>query len=210
LKKFIVMIAIVLSAVLFSGVAAAHTRLSASVPAENSVADSPVTEIVLDFNTSIEPVSRITVTSESGKEVPLQEVQVSGERLTGKLAEPLPNGAYTVSWKIIGADGHAVNGSYAFAVNVPGIAEPEASAPTATESPAPTADEQQSEASPSPGVSSAAPAGALETQAGGDPGSGTGSDTGGQPSNTGVYLLLAAAVILIIAIVIYLRIRRKA
>jgi hypothetical protein len=180
------------------------------VPAENSVADSPVTEIVLDFNTSIEPVSRITVTNESGEEVPLQEVQVSGERLTGKLAEPLPNGAYTVSWKIIGADGHAVNGSYAFAVNVPEMAEPEASAPAATESSAPTANEPQTEASPSPEVSPAAPAGALETQAGGDTGSGTGSDTGGQSSNTGVYVIVAAAAILIIAIVIYLRIRRKA
>ena len=33
--------------------------------------------------------------------------------------QPLENGDYKVEWKIIGADGHPIEGDFSFSVNVP-------------------------------------------------------------------------------------------
>ena len=226
MKKIIVFAAVAISAMLFSGTAFAHTKLTASSPAENAAAESPVTEIVLDFNTDIEPVSRITVTNERGEEVPLEDIQVSGARLTGKLADPLPNGAYTVSWKIIGADGHAVNGSYSFAVNAPAASGTPSAAPAenaahaghhghashapsaSAETPADDAEQSVSATGQEAALAAAAAPNAQaesEAQAGSDAQESAAENGGG----AGAYWLIAAAVIVVAAAVVFLRMRKK-
>ena len=37
---------------------------------------------------------------------------------------PLENGKYKVEWKIIGADGHPINGEFSFSVNMPDTETP--------------------------------------------------------------------------------------
>jgi copper resistance protein C len=36
--------------------------------------------------------------------------------LSGSAAEPLANGSYTVDWRIVGEDGHLIEGTYGFTV----------------------------------------------------------------------------------------------
>lgn len=204
MKKIFVAVVAAFFALMFPLAASAHSKMTASVPAADSVADSPVTEIFLEFNTSIEPVSSLTVKNESGEEITVQDVQVSGATLTGKLAAPLPNGAYTVEWKIIGADGHAVNGSYAFSVNVPQPAEQAAETPAASEAPAPSAAEPEPSAASSAPVSAPVAATAAEAQAGSDAGSSAGAS-----QNTGIYWIGAAVIVLVAVIIVALRMGKK-
>ena len=44
--------------------------------------------------------------------------------MTAGFLSPLDNGTYTVEWKIIGADGHPIQGTYSFMVNQDELEEP--------------------------------------------------------------------------------------
>ncbi|MBU5672568.1 copper resistance protein CopC [Paenibacillus sp. MSJ-6] len=96
----------------------AHTHMVSSSPEKDEQVEQPIHQIQLDFHTDIAPLSSFTVTGEQGA-IELEEIQVEGARMTGLLAGDLENGTYTVDWKIVGEDGHPMEGSYSFSVNVP-------------------------------------------------------------------------------------------
>lgn len=100
----------------------AHTTLSSSTPAEGEVVVEPMEEVVLTFGTVIEEGSTMTLESE-GISYEFDEITVSDEVMTGTTAEELPNGAYTIRWNIIGADGHPIEGEVPFELNVEAVAE---------------------------------------------------------------------------------------
>lgn len=113
----------------------AHTTLSSSSPAEGAVLVEPLEEVVLTFGTVIEQGSTMTLTS-AGEAYEFGDIAISDGVMTGTLAEELPNAAYTIQWKIIGADGHPIEGEVAFELNVEAAAEE------------PAAEEAESEAAP--------------------------------------------------------------
>lgn len=92
----------------------AHTHMTSSTPEEGSTITEPMKEIELTFDTAIESLSTITLTKD-GAEVPL-EVKAEGETLKGISSSELENGSYTADWKIIGEDGHEMEGTLAFTV----------------------------------------------------------------------------------------------
>lgn len=96
----------------------AHTHMVSSSPEKDEQVEQLIHQIQLDFHTDIAPLSSFTVTGEQGA-IELEEIQVEGARMTGLLAGDLENGTYTVDWKIVGEDGHPMEGSYSFSVNVP-------------------------------------------------------------------------------------------
>lgn len=100
----------------------AHTHMVSSSPEKDEQVEQPIDQIQLDFHTDIAPLSSFTVTGEQGT-IELEEIQVEGARMTGLLAGDLENGTYTVDWKIVGEDGHPMEGSYSFSVNVPESAD---------------------------------------------------------------------------------------
>ncbi|ACT02982.1 copper resistance CopC family protein [Paenibacillus sp. JDR-2] len=125
---------------LLPGIAMAHSKITVSTPAkEETVTVSPA-EITMTFNTNIEKLSQFKLLDESGNQVQTGDITVSKATMSGSVTEPLKNGAYTVKWTIIGADGHAVDGEYAFTVD----------AAEATPSPTPEAAASPAESSPSP------------------------------------------------------------
>ncbi len=95
----------------------AHTGLEKAVPGKGDTVKEEVRNIVLTFNTNVEAGSTFEVRDRAGKVFKPSDVQTAGKTLSGSLKEPLPSGEYTVHWKIIGADGHPVEGSYSFRVN---------------------------------------------------------------------------------------------
>ena len=114
LKK-IIMIAILL---FFSSVpyVLAHSGLSSSVPEDGETTQEEVEQVTLIFNTSIETTSTMKVTDEMGMEVALAETTVDDNEMKGILELPLTTGNYQVDWKIIGQDGHPIEGEYSFSI----------------------------------------------------------------------------------------------
>lgn len=100
---------------LFSSSVSAHTGLESSSPADGDTIKEPIQDLSLTFETPIEQESSFTLKSESG-DVPLQNVQAKENVLSGAAEEPLANGSYTVNWRIIGEDGHLIEGTYGFTV----------------------------------------------------------------------------------------------
>lgn len=103
---------------LFPAAVYAHTGLKTASPEESELVTKPLEKIYLTFATKIESISKIKVLDESGNEVPVKVV-TGKDDMTGTFETPLPNGKYTVEWKIIGADGHAIKDQYSFTLDAP-------------------------------------------------------------------------------------------
>jgi methionine-rich copper-binding protein CopC len=96
----------------FSPPVSAHTGLESSSPSNGETITEDIQEIALEFETVIETGSSFSLLSEAGKEIPVQDIQVNGNTLTGKASEPLENGNYNVKWSIVGEDGHPIDGEF--------------------------------------------------------------------------------------------------
>lgn len=130
---------------LVPGIAMAHSKLENAVPAQDATVAVSPERIELTFNTKIEKLSQFKIWNAAGEEMEKGTVEVDGMTMSGTVPAALPNGIYTVKWVIIGADGHSVEGEYAFTVEAPVIsnepsAEPEATAETSSPSPETSAD----------------------------------------------------------------------
>lgn len=78
--------------------------------------------------------------------VELAEVSIAGNVMFGTLEGELANGEYTISWKIIGADGHPIEGEVPFSVEMETVeAEPEAEEPAEEAIEEPEAEEPEAE-----------------------------------------------------------------
>ncbi|MBD2847744.1 copper resistance protein CopC [Paenibacillus sp. IB182496] len=113
-----------LALVLAPGTSYAHTALIASTPADGSTVTEAPARIALTFNTPISGESRLTVATDAGEEAEVGELQIEGVNLTAVLGDNLVSGAYTATWTIVGEDGHEVEGSLAFTIEIPADAEP--------------------------------------------------------------------------------------
>ncbi|MBS2967765.1 copper resistance protein CopC [Metabacillus sp. KIGAM252] len=118
MKKIIVLFLFTLFTFHQTG-ALAHSTLESSNPEKGSTVTEKLDEIQLTFNTEVEESSTFKVLKDRKTEVPVEQVQINGSTLTGQLPEQLENGSYTVSWDIVGADGHVIKDSLEFTLNVP-------------------------------------------------------------------------------------------
>ena len=101
----------------FATTVSAHTGLTSSSPAEAEVVAEDIHEVVLEFNSKIESMSTVKVFNEHEEEIIISTIQVNDNVMTGAFMSPLDNGTYTVDWRIIGADGHPIQGGYSFVVS---------------------------------------------------------------------------------------------
>lgn len=93
----------------------AHTGLTKSSLSDGEVITEDIYEVKLEFNTEIES-GTVKVINKENEEIGIN-VLVSNNGMTGGFMTPLDNGIYTVEWKIIGVDGHPIQGEYPFTVN---------------------------------------------------------------------------------------------
>jgi copper transport protein len=125
--------------------AGAHGLLEASDPADGSTVERAPRQVLLTFTERPEPrLSSVRVLDTAGNEVgsgPAAPVPGNPRQLSAPLDE-LPDGTYTVSWRILSKeDGHVTAGTLAFGVGVPAPAAPaaeEGTAAAAGEAPTPT------------------------------------------------------------------------
>ena len=108
-----------LAFLLFANEAWAHTALKESAPTAGGEVTEAIQELTLIYSTKIEENSSFTVTGSDGNTEQIETVYLDQDTVTVALAEPLANDTYEVAWDIIGADGHPIQDSIEFTVNVP-------------------------------------------------------------------------------------------
>ncbi|NGO09041.1 copper resistance protein CopC/CopD [Streptomyces sp. HC44] len=115
-------------ALLFGGAgsASAHAILTRSDPADVSVLKTAPKQITLAFSETVS-FSGASLRVLSPKNVRVDRGPVThadGKRDTARvlLAGKLPEGTYTVSWRVISADSHPVSGAFTFSIGTPSAA----------------------------------------------------------------------------------------
>jgi methionine-rich copper-binding protein CopC len=89
--------------------ALAHARLLDSTPGKGESAES-VTEVELVFSDKIR-MAKVIVTDAQKKTYQAGEAERSGTTVRQRLTGPLPAGTYTVAYRVVGEDGHPIEGS---------------------------------------------------------------------------------------------------
>lgn len=91
----------------------AHTGLESSTPrADETVL--PTKTITLNFETNIEAGGSIQVFDSTSSDALKGTFTQERRRMTFQLDRELTSGRYRVQWKIIGTDGHPIEGTYLF------------------------------------------------------------------------------------------------
>ncbi|HSP22126.1 MAG TPA: copper resistance CopC family protein [Planococcus sp. (in: firmicutes)] len=111
MKKLIVAALLVLLVMPFT--AHAHTALTSSNPAQGEVLAENPEELELVFGTIIEEGSTMTLKGPEA-DVALDNISISENVMKASITEALVNGQYIISWKIIGEDGHPIEGEILF------------------------------------------------------------------------------------------------
>ncbi|TYB43593.1 copper resistance CopC family protein [Actinomadura chibensis] len=110
--------------------ALAHTRLVSSTPAKGATMPG-VVKVTLVFSDKIS-MAKVIVKDESGKTYQQGPAERSGgTEVVQNVQGPLPAGKYTVAYRVVGADGHAVEGDDLTFSSSGGASEPSAPPPSA-------------------------------------------------------------------------------
>ncbi|TDE33878.1 copper resistance protein CopC [Actinomadura sp. 6K520] len=128
---------------LFAAPASAHDTLTGSSPKKDATVEAPP-EIELTFSAPVR-LPRVVVTDTAEKRFLTGAPEAVDNKVTVALNGTMPNGEYTVAWRVVSSDGHPIQGTYKFTVegapagsaapsSAPSsaAAEPPAPAPTAT------------------------------------------------------------------------------
>lgn len=128
----------VLGLLLAPSAARAHTDLESSLPADEEVVDQRVDQVVLTFTAPVTPVAdRIAALNADGVEqMPVAIDTDDGRVFTVRFDPVLAGGQVGFRWAVQAADGHILDGAFAFTVNA---APPTTPAPTTTSAPTTTA-----------------------------------------------------------------------
>lgn len=102
----------------------AHSHLEESTPKNGEIVTQSLKAITLTFETPLEPASSFTLMDGNNASIPLTSVSISGNQLIASVEDELTNGAYTIHWKIIGEDGHPLEGDIPFTMQLPENAAP--------------------------------------------------------------------------------------
>ncbi|MDN4603814.1 MULTISPECIES: copper resistance CopC family protein [Paenibacillus] len=124
IRKSTILLALIISfsfLFLFPSNSYAHTKLESSSPKVGEVVTTNLDVITLQFNTKIEVLSSFKLLDEREKEVPLDSTEIKDNTMIRHIStgSSLENGNYTIKWKIVGKDGHPIEGDYPFQVNLP-------------------------------------------------------------------------------------------
>jgi putative copper export protein/methionine-rich copper-binding protein CopC len=132
LARVLALAACALALLLLPREASAHGKLARSVPARGARLDAAPRELRLTFTEAIElTAARIALAGPDGAPVALSPLAHAGDStrvlvtaITGSLAA----GEHSVTWRIVGRDGHPVSGSFTFVIapGASGLAPPAA------------------------------------------------------------------------------------
>jgi copper transport protein len=100
--------------------ASAHAELVATDPANGAQLAEAPDEITMTFTESVNLLEDgMRLIDSVGATVPTSEPVVDGHTITWAMPRRLPDGSYTVTWKLVSSDGHPVAGAFSFGVGGP-------------------------------------------------------------------------------------------
>ena len=134
--------------------AAAHSALAGATPAPDTLAEGAVDTLSLEFNQSVDVLDNsVRLIGPDDQEIGHNppRLEADGTTVAVDLDQPLASGPHAVHWRVIGADGHPIEGTYGFTVVAPPVQTP-TPAPTSTPAPAEVAaaPRQPAAATPAP------------------------------------------------------------
>jgi len=120
-------------------VAQAHAMLVSAEPAANAHLDSSPARVRLVFSEEIDPaLARLSLAASDGT---VRQLVANGDphdvRAVIGAVDQLAPGAYRVRWRVVSADGHPVEGSYAFWVGAASQSTPPPLTPDTTQATSP-------------------------------------------------------------------------
>jgi len=121
--KALAAIAVAISAMIPAQAAFAHAELESSNPEANSVIGAAPEVVSLTFAEQLmviegEPeANQIQVNDSSNMRVDNGDFQVTGNVLTVSLKPGLPDDSYTITYRVVSADGHPIEGLVDFEVS---------------------------------------------------------------------------------------------
>ena len=113
--------------------ASAHAELVSSTPAADEILTMAPDQVTLTFGEKLLVISgkatnTVEVTNSQGEVLSSDPASISGSEITTTLdSQRMVDGKYTVTYRVVSADGHPVKGSYLFS-----IAQAASSAPATT------------------------------------------------------------------------------
>ena len=101
--------------------ASAHTDFDSSTPAHGDVVAEPVSSVVVVFTADTQPVDDLLVALDANGNLQAPSGFTTQDQRTFTVAfdPPLAGGDIGIRWTVLGADGHALEGSFAFNVTAP-------------------------------------------------------------------------------------------
>jgi copper transport protein len=121
--RFGIAFALLLAALPWHG-AHAHAVLLESSPAADAVLEDALERVVLRFNEPVRLAVIRLLQAADEVSIELEGVEVTDTDVSAPLPPGLPDGSYVLSYRVTSADGHAVVGSFVFAIGAPGAAAP--------------------------------------------------------------------------------------
>lgn len=102
--------------------AAAHAVLEESSPSNDSVVQVSPARVALQFTESVDASpDAVRVYDEAGKSVHTTAIpQLDSRLVVVRLDSDLPDGTYTVAWRVVSDDTHPISGVFVFHVGAPG------------------------------------------------------------------------------------------
>lgn len=121
-----------MAGVVLAGPAAAHAVLVSTEPGESARLDSAPTEVTLTFSEGMTlGAGYARVLTADGERVDTDSASVDGAVVTVPLEPGLPDGGYLVTYRIISADSHPVQGAWSFVVGEGELVVADAEGPVA-------------------------------------------------------------------------------
>ncbi|MBG6225045.1 methionine-rich copper-binding protein CopC [Arthrobacter sp. CAN_A2] len=108
------------------GAATAHDELTGSNPAEGATVDVLPPSLELGFTSVPSGIgAQIQVLDESGADWADGPAEIVDRSATQPLRPGAPAGEYTVNWRVVSADSHPIEGSFAFTTQEGGATAPD-------------------------------------------------------------------------------------
>lgn len=119
MRKFIRVLFIAFLAFTTTPQASAHVEIVNSYPEQYSNVNPIPTQVWIEFSGNLQTldgqaVNSLEVIDSTGIAVNYDDAVISGGRITTKISGQSAPGAFTVKYRVVGDDGHVIEGDYTF------------------------------------------------------------------------------------------------
>jgi copper transport protein len=115
-------LAVALVALAVAPAAAAHSSVVATQPANDTVVQEAPDRVSVIYNEPVETAfGALRVYDSSAKRVDTGDlIRPSSDTVAVELEDDLPDGTYTVTWRVVSSDSHPIHGAFVFHIGAPG------------------------------------------------------------------------------------------